>query len=77
MKSYPWFKSYPKGIPHEIQLYEYQSVVDLFETNCKKYAESVAFENMGARLTYGELDKLSRNFAAYLQHGLGLKREIA
>lgn len=74
MNSFPWFKSYPKGIPHEIQLDEYRSVVDLFEKSCEKYGQKVAFENMGARLTFGEVDKLSRDFAAYLQQGLGLKK---
>ena len=74
MKSFPWFKSYPKGIPQQIQLYEYQSVVHLFEESCKKYRHKVAFENMGARLTYEQVDKLSRDFGAYLQQELGLKR---
>lgn len=74
MNSYPWFKSYPEGVPHEIKLNEYRSVVHLFEESCKKYSERVAFENMGARLTYGQIDKLSRDFAAYLQQELGLKQ---
>lgn len=74
MKAFPWFKNYPQGTPHEIHLYDHQSLVDLFEKSCKKYAEKVAFENMGARLTYGQVDKLSRDFAAYLQDGLGLKK---
>src|SRR5687767_949379 len=74
MKSFPWLKHYPTGIPHEIQLFEYASVVHLFDACCKKYSQRVAFENMGARLTYGELDRLSRDFAAYLQQDLGLKK---
>lgn len=74
MKSFPWFSSYPQGVPHEIKLDEYQSVIHLFEESCKRYAHKVAFENMGARLTYGQVDKLSRDFAAYLQQQLGLKK---
>ncbi len=74
MKSFPWFKHYPKGIPHEIPLYEFNSVIHLFEESCKKYANKVAFENMGARLTYGQLDKLTSDFAAFLQKDLGLKK---
>ncbi|MEO5603786.1 MAG: AMP-binding protein [Cyclobacteriaceae bacterium] len=74
MKSFPWLKHYPKGIPHEIPLYEFNSVGHLFEESCKKYANKVAFENMGARLTYGELDKLTSDFAAFLQKDLGLKK---
>lgn len=74
MKSFPWFKSYPKGVPHEVQLYEYRSLVDLFDQTCKKHRDKVAFENMGVRLTYGEVDQLSGDFAAYLQKDLGLKK---
>src|SRR5690606_27179731 len=74
MKSFPWFKNYPEGIPQEIQPDVYQSVVHLFEACCKKYSRRVAFENMGVRLTYEQLDTLSRDFAAYLQHDLGLKK---
>jgi long-chain acyl-CoA synthetase len=73
MKDFPWFKNYPAGTPHEINLYDYQSLVDLFEKSCEKYRDRVAFTNMGKDLTYGEVDHLSRDFAAYLQ-GLGLKK---
>lgn len=74
MKDFPWFKSYPKEVAQEINLYDYDSLVDLFEVSCKKYANRIAFENMGKALTYEELDRLSRDFAAYLQEGLGLKK---
>lgn len=74
MKSFPWFKHYPKGVPQEIKLYEYASVVQLFEESCKRYSDKVAFENMGVRLTYSEVDQLSRDFAAYLQEGLNLQK---
>lgn len=74
MKDFPWFKSYPAGTPHEIPLYEYNSVTDIFDESCKKYKDRVAFENMGARLTFGQVDELSRNFAAYLQQELKLKK---
>ncbi len=74
MSAFPWFQRYPKDIPHEIQLNEYGSVVDLFEQSCGRYRNKIAFENMGVRLTYGQVDKLSRDFAAYLQEGLGLKK---
>ncbi len=74
MKSYPWLKNFPEGVPDEIALNEYRSVVHLFEESCKKYSHKVAFENMGASLTFGQVDKLSRDFAAYLQKELGLKK---
>lgn len=73
MKDFPWFKHYPKGIAHEINLYDYTSLVDLFEKSCTKYSDKVAFVNMGKEMTFAEIDKLSRDFAAYLQ-SLGLKK---
>lgn len=74
MKDFPWFKNYPEGIPHEIGLYEYGSIVELLEKSTEKYRDRTAFENMGVGLTYGELDTLSTNFAAFLQQDLGLKK---
>lgn len=74
MKSYPWLKSYPEGVPHEIKMNEYQSVVHLFEESSRKYSQRVAYENMGVRLTFGQVDQLSRDFAAFLQQRLGLKK---
>lgn len=73
MKDFPWFKHYPKGTPHEINLYDYSSLVDLFEKSCAKYRNKVAFTNMGKEMTFAEIDQLSRDFAAYLQ-SLGLKK---
>jgi len=74
MKDFPWFAHYPAGIPKEIGPYEFDSLIDLFETACKKYSDRVAFENMGVRLTFADVDRLSTHFAAYLQNGLGLKK---
>ncbi|MBX2970268.1 MAG: AMP-binding protein [Cyclobacteriaceae bacterium] len=73
MKDFPWIKNYPEGIPADIHLYDYHSLVDLFEKSCKQFADRVAFENMGATLTYAEVDKLSLDFAAYLQ-SIGLQK---
>jgi long-chain acyl-CoA synthetase len=70
---FPWIKNYPEGIPAEINLYDYPSFLDLFEDSCRKYADRVAFENMGVTMTYAETDKLSRYFSAYLQ-SLGLQK---
>lgn len=74
MKDFPWFKNYPAGIPHDIGAYEFQSLVELFEACCRKYADRVAFENMGAKITFAEVDKLSTCFAAFLQCELGLQK---
>ncbi|MBC7804342.1 MAG: long-chain-fatty-acid--CoA ligase [Candidatus Parcubacteria bacterium] len=62
-----WLKSYPPGMPAEISWNEYKSVGELFEKNCKKYAERPAFHCMGKTITFGEVDRMSRDFAAWLQ----------
>jgi long-chain acyl-CoA synthetase len=74
MADFPWFKKYPVGIPHEIGALEFNSLVELFETSSKKFSDTVAYDNLGGQLTYNEVDKLSTDFAAYLQKDLGLKK---
>ena len=44
MKEFPWFKRYPAAVAHEIKLYDYANLVELFEESCKKYKDRVAFE---------------------------------
>ncbi|MEM9932484.1 MAG: AMP-binding protein [Bacteroidota bacterium] len=72
-KDYPWYKNYPEGIPKDINPDQHSSVLELLEISFEKYKTLEAFENMGKVYTYGEIDKLSRDFAAYLQ-SLGLKK---
>lgn len=74
MKDFPWFKKYPTVVAKEIPLYEYKSLIDLYDQCCKKYRDRVAYENMGVKMTYGELDKLANDFGAFLQKDLGLKK---
>ncbi len=69
----PWFASYAPGVPHDIHPDQYESLVDLYDQHSKKYFDSVAFINMGASLSYGQLHHLSERFAAYLQH-IGLQK---
>ena len=71
--TYPWLKHYPEGIPYEINPDAYTSLLDLMETGFEKYTDRPAYTNMGKQITYGELDSLSRNFAAYLE-SIGLKQ---
>ncbi len=68
-----WLESYQKGVPHEIKLDDYKSIVELFESSCQKHSSRTSFENLGTALTYQALDELSTQFAAYLQ-SLGLKK---
>ncbi len=74
MKDFQWFKKYPANTPHEIGELPFSSLVELYGAASKKYRELVAYENLGGKLTYGEVDRLSSDFAAYLQKDLGLKK---
>ena len=67
-----WLQSYQKGVPAEVELNEFQSLGELFEKSVAKYRDRAAYINMGVEVTYGQLDKLSRDFAAYLQGVLKL-----
>jgi len=69
----PWLNSYAPGVPANIDLDAYHSLVDVFEKSCEKYGDRVAYYNMGAELSFTELEYLSRNFAASLQD-MGLKQ---
>jgi long-chain acyl-CoA synthetase len=62
-----WLRSYPKGVPAEIDVNEYASVREVFEESCGKFATRPAFTCMGKTLTFAELDTLSAAFGAYLQ----------
>ncbi|MEO5702146.1 MAG: long-chain-fatty-acid--CoA ligase [Casimicrobiaceae bacterium] len=62
-----WLKHYPPGVPAEIDVTEYASVRDVFDQAVAMFAERPAFTCMGKTVTFGELDALSRAFAAYLQ----------
>jgi long-chain acyl-CoA synthetase len=73
MSDKAWLKQYPEGIPDTIDMDEFSSVVDIFESSCSEYAGQVAYENFGATLTYAELDRRSAAFGAHLQ-SLGLER---
>ena len=69
-----WLKSYPKGIPTEVDVLAYTSVVDVFEQSVARYPELPAFANMGTHLSYAELDTMVSHFAAFLQQDLALKK---
>jgi long-chain acyl-CoA synthetase len=68
-----WLKSYPPGWPKEVTWDQYKSIGALFEDSCKKYADRPAFTCMGKTISFGELDRLSRDFGAWLQ-AKGLKK---
>ncbi len=54
--------------PELTGLDEYQSVTDVFHKAVKRYADRPAFSCMGQTLSFADLDRLSGDFAAWLQH---------
>ena len=69
-----WLEHYPPGVPAEANILRFASLKDLLEQSCQRFRERPAFSNMGVTLRYGDLDRLSQEFGAYLQHEIGLNR---
>ena len=69
-----WQKHYGDKIPAEVNIPADATLSSLFDTACEKHADRTAFSSFGATRTYGEVHALSRNFAAWLQNELGIKK---
>jgi len=69
-----WLKSYPPGIPEEVDLDAYGSVTDVFEKAIQQFGKSPCFTNMGTTLTYDEMDRYTDQLASYLQSLPGMTR---
>lgn len=68
-----WRNKYPQGIPAEIKPVS-ETIVDVFESSCLRFADKPAFSNMGHTISFRELDRYSADFAAYIQNYTGLER---
>jgi long-chain acyl-CoA synthetase len=69
-----WLKSYPEGVPADIDPTVYGSIGDFFAASVDRYRDRTAFLSMGRTMSFGELDRLSGAFANYLQNVVGLAR---
>lgn len=69
-----WLKSYPPGVPAEINPDQYQSISEVFDNTCHEYKNRPAFYSMGVTITFGQMNEYVRDFAAYLQQALHLKK---
>lgn len=67
----PWLSAYPAGVPHDVDISQYSSLVALMEESFKKFGSRTAYSFMGKSTTFAETDSLSLALGAYLQ-GLGL-----
>src|SRR2546430_10665047 len=62
-----WLKSYPPGVPAEIDINQYASLREVLEESCAKFGSRPAYSCMGRTITFTELDRLSAAFGAFLQ----------
>ena len=69
-----WLQSYEAGVPAEIDISRYESIISVFEESVQKYGAQTAFENMGKSLSYAELAQQAQQFASFLQNTLKLPR---
>ncbi len=69
----PWLKSYPPGVPADIDTSAYSSLVGLMDESFQKYASRTAYSFLGKDFSYGQTDSLSQALGAYLQ-SLGLAK---
>ena len=69
-----WHKSYQPGVPTLIDEKQFSSLPDFLEKTFQKFATKPAFHNMGKTLSYAEIDRLSNQFACFLQNDLKLSR---
>lgn len=74
MSKKPWLSAYPQGVPAEIDADSYSSLAAMLERAFEQYGERPAFTNRDTTLSFAEIDRLSRAFAAYLQAVPGLGR---
>jgi long-chain acyl-CoA synthetase len=70
----PWLKSYPPGVPAEIDASQYANVRDIFLESVRKFGDAAAFTCMGRTISFNELDRLSRDFGSWLQNVAKLPR---
>ena len=68
-----WLKEYAPGVPAEIDVTRYNSLLDIVDESLTQFASRRAYINLGGEMTFAQVDEKSKAFAAYLQ-SLGLKK---
>ena len=69
----PWLSNYPSGVPAEVDLGRYDSLVSILDERFEASPAAVAFTSFGVDATFAEIEAASRAFAAYCQNELGLQ----
>ncbi|WP_439639970.1 AMP-binding protein [Nevskia sp.] len=68
-----WLRQYGSGVPADIDPQAFASLAAVIDRACERYRDLPAFENFGTRLSYDDLDRLSQDFASWLQNVAGLQ----
>ena len=68
-----WLKGYPEGVPANADIHAFRSLIEMFDRGVSAFCERAALISMGTRLSYGDVDRLSAQFGAWLQQVAGLK----
>ncbi len=71
--NFKWYKHYPEIIPLEINAEKYSSLAELFSRCVERYSSLTAFESFGKKISYSQMNHLTRDFAAFL-HSRGLRK---
>ena len=62
-----WLKQYPAGVPAEIDVNQYASLVGMLDDSFSRFADRLAFKFMGKSISFRQIDQASIAFAAWLQ----------
>jgi long-chain acyl-CoA synthetase len=62
-----WLRHYPPGVPTEVDYGQYRSIGELFESATGKYRDRPAYTNLGRTISFGDLERMSRSFGAWIQ----------
>jgi len=62
-----WLKQYPAGVPAEIDVDQYPSLVALLDESFRRYADRMAYKFMGRAISFREVDQASAALAGWLQ----------
>jgi acyl-CoA synthetase (AMP-forming)/AMP-acid ligase II len=63
-----------RSVCRVVNLQAFPSLKHLFERGFERFRDLPAVSSLGVTLSYGELERLSRDFAAFLAGDLGLAR---
>ncbi|WP_088278981.1 AMP-binding protein [Ideonella sp. A 288] len=69
-----WLQHYPPGVPAQIDTDTVDSLPEVLDRSCRRFGSHTAYSHMGTSMSFDELDRQSRAFAAWLQATLGLRR---